>query len=130
VTTATDGGEDSGQSAEERRRERAEARRRARARAARRAIVRLQIVPTGPVSVCLANINGDILIRNEILQPGEPSRTFRSKRFRLVLGNNQATLRINGTNRTVPPSGDLIGYTITRNGRSDLPADQRPNCAA
>jgi cytoskeleton protein RodZ len=129
MTTETDASQGSGQSAEERRREREEARRRARERAARRAIVRLQIVPTGTVSVCLANINGDILVRNEILQPGEPTRTFRSKRFRLVLGNNQATLRINGTNRTVPPSSDLIGYTITRNGRSDLPPDRRPNCA-
>ena len=120
---------DDGQSAEERRRERARERRRARERAARRAVVRLQVVPTAPVSVCLVDASGDILVRNEILQPGSPTRTFRSKRFRLVLGNNQATLRINGTNRTVPPSGDVIAYTITRNGRRDLPVEQRPTCA-
>jgi cytoskeletal protein RodZ len=129
VTTETDASDGEGQSAEERRRARAEARRRSRERAARRAIVRLQIIPTGAVSVCLMDATGEILIRNEILQAGNPTRTFRSKRFRLVLGNNQATLKINGTNRTVPPSGDLIGYTITKNGRSDLPPEQRPDCA-
>ena len=125
-TGAGDGGE---QSAEERRRERAQARRRARERAARRAIVRLQIVPAGPVSVCLVDASGAILVRNEILQAGDATRTFRSKRFRLVLGNNQARLKINGTDRIIPPSGDVIAYTITKNGRRPLPPEQRPTCA-
>jgi cytoskeletal protein RodZ len=91
-------------------------------------VVRLQIVPTGAVSVCLVNASGEVLIGNQILQAGSPSETFRSKRFRLVLGNNNARLKINGRERTVPPSPDVIGYTITRNGRSDLPADRRPDC--
>ena len=95
----------------------------------RRAVVRLQIVPSAPVSVCLVNAGGDILIANETLQPGRPSRTYRSKRFRLVLGNNAATLKINGTNRSVPPSGEAIAYSITKNGRQSLPAEQRPTCA-
>ena len=120
---------DEGQSADERREARQRERERARERAARRAVVRLQVVPTAPVSVCLVDAGGDILVPNEILQPGSPSRTYRSKRFRLILGNSQATLRINGTNRTVPASGDVIAYTITRNGRRDLPVEQRPTCA-
>ena len=118
-----------GQSAEERREARAKKRREAKARAARRAVVRLQIVPIAPVSVCLVNAGGDILVANEILQPGSPPKTYRSKRFRLVLGNNQARLKINGTDRTIPPSGEAIAYTITRKGRTELPADQRPTCA-
>ena len=85
--------------------------------------------PPGRSPCACVDASGDILIANEILQPGNPSRTYRSKRFRLVLGNNQATLKINGTNRTVPPSGEVIAYTITRNGRRDLPAAQRPTCA-
>ena len=122
-TTAEEGASEE-QTAEERR----EARRRAARRRAARAVVRLQIVPTAPVSVCLVDAGGDVLVRNEILEPGSPSETFRSKRFRLVLGNNQARLKINGSDRTIPPSGDVIAYTITRNGRRDLPADQRPTC--
>jgi hypothetical protein len=90
--------------------------------------VRLQIVPTGPVSVCLVDARGEILIGNQILQAGAPSRTYRSRRFRLVLGNNAARLRINGRLRTVPPSSTVIGYTITRQGRRPLPEGQRPTC--
>jgi cytoskeleton protein RodZ len=118
-----------GQSPKERRKAREKARREAQARAAKRAVVRLQIVPTAPVSVCLVDAGGDILIANAILQPGSPSKTYRSKRFRLVLGNNQATLKINGSDRTIPASGAAIAYTITRKGRADLPVDQRPTCA-
>jgi cytoskeletal protein RodZ len=118
-----------GQSAEERREARAKERREAKTRAARRALVRLQVVPTAPVSVCLVDASGDILIANEILQPGTPSKTYRSRRFRLVLGNNQATLKINGTDRTVPASGEAIAYTISRKGRTDLPVERRPTCA-
>jgi cytoskeleton protein RodZ len=92
-------------------------------------IVRVQLIPTAPVSVCLVNASGEVLIGNEILQPGQESETFRSRRFRLVLGNNGVRLRINGKDRAVPPSGEPIGYTITRNGRSDLPAERRPTCA-
>jgi hypothetical protein len=92
-------------------------------------VVRLQLVPTAPVSVCLVNASGEVLIANEILQPGQNSETFRSRRFRIVLGNNGVRLKINGKDRTVPPSGEPIGYTITRNGRSDLPAERRPTCA-
>jgi hypothetical protein len=93
------------------------------------AVVRLQLVPTGDVSVCLVDARGQILIQNEILHSGEPTKTFRSKKFRLVLGNNNVDLRLNGTSRDVPPSSTAIGYTITKNGRSDLPAERRPSCA-
>src|SRR5205085_110261 len=43
-------------------------------------IVRLQLLPSAAVSVCLVNASGKVLIGNEILQPGQPSETFRSKR--------------------------------------------------
>jgi cytoskeleton protein RodZ len=94
------------------------------------AVVKLQIVPTAAVSVCLVNINGDVLVGNQTLQPGAPSKTFRSKRFRLVLGNNGARLKINGTTREIPPSTGAIAYTITKNGRTELPQSRWPSCAA
>ena len=96
---------------------------------ARPRTVRLQLVPTGPVSVCLVNAAGEVLIGNQILQPGQPSRTYRSRRFRLVLGNNAVRLKLNGKDRTVPPSPTVIAYSITREGRKDLPQDQRPSCS-
>ena len=93
-------------------------------------LVRLQIVPTGPVSVCLVNAGDEVLVRNQILQAGQPTKTFRSRRFRLVLGNNAATLRINGKARTVPPSSTVIAYSISREGRRPLPEGRRPTCGA
>ena len=105
-------------------------RERERERPARPRTVRLQLVPTGDVSVCLVDARGEVLIGNAILRVGEQTRTFRSRRFRLVLGNNSVRLRINGRARTVPPSSEAIGYTITRDGRAPLPADRRPTCGA
>ncbi len=104
--------------------------RRERPRRPRRRTVRLQIVPTGAVSVCLVDAGGDVLVRNEILQAGQRTRTFRSRRFRLVLGNNAVQLRLNGKARRVPASSEPIAYEITRRGRRDLPAAQRPSCGA
>lgn len=99
-------------------------------RATRSRVVRLQLLPTAPVSVCLVNAGGDVLIPNEILLPGAPTRTFRSRRFRLVLGNNAVDLRLNGTRREVPASSQPIAYEITSRGRRPLPADRRPRCGA
>jgi cytoskeletal protein RodZ len=92
--------------------------------------VRVQLIPTAPVSVCLVNAAGEVLIRNEILQPPEPTKAFRSKRFRLVLGNNAVRLKINGTDRPVEASSTAIAYTITPKGRTDLPEGRRPTCGA
>ena len=92
------------------------------------ATVGVQLVPTAPVSVCLVDARGRILIGNLILQPGEPTERFRSRRFRLVLGNNAVRLKIDGRNRPVPPSAEPIGYEITPRGRRELPAGRRPTC--
>jgi len=95
---------------------------------ARPRAVRLQLRPTGPVSVCLVDARGRALIANQILQAGSTTRTYRSRRFELVLGNNAVRLRINGRNRSVPASSEAIGYAITRRGRAPLAVDRRPSC--
>ena len=100
------------------------------ARPRRSRVVRLQLVATGPVSICLVDARGDVLVANEILQPGARTRTFRSRRFRLVLGNNAVRLRVNGKARAVPASSQAIALEITRAGRRALPAGQRPTCGA
>jgi hypothetical protein len=94
----------------------------------RKTRVRVQLIPTAPVSVCLVDAKGRVLIGNVILQPGQPSARFRGRRFRLVLGNNSVDLKINGTSREVPASSGPIAYEITPKGRKDLPARRRPTC--
>jgi len=107
----------------------AERRRRRRQRAAAARIVRLQVLPSGPVFVCLVDARGRQLVPGSTLQPGAATRTFRSSRFRINLGNSNVRLRINGRLRTVPPSSSAIGYEITRQrGRTPLPLGQRPTC--
>lgn len=91
-------------------------------------LVRLQIIPTGEVYVCLVAGNR-VLVPGVVLQAGQTTQTFRSRRFLLNLGNSNARLRINGRVRSVPASSQAIGYAITRLGRQPLPAGQRPDCA-
>ena len=95
---------------------------------ARPRTTRLRIEATGQVYVCLKA--GDrTLVDGLTLEPGERTRTFRSRRFRLTLGNNAVRLRINGRARGVAPSENPIGLQITPNrGRQPLPADRRPVC--
>jgi hypothetical protein len=91
-------------------------------------VVSLRIVPTGDVQACLVDRTGRVLLDDRALTRGNATRTFRSSRFRLVLSNRRARLRINGTSRSIPQSPDPVGYTITANGRSDLPERLRPDC--
>jgi cytoskeleton protein RodZ len=91
--------------------------------------VRLQIVPTGPVSVCLENGAGEVLIGNLTLDAGQESETFRARRFVVSFGTGAAVMRVG--NREFDVSDDApIGYEL-RPGRRPrtLPEDQRPQCA-
>ena len=92
----------------------AERRRRRQRRAAAARIVRLQVLPSGPVFVCLVDARSRQLIPGSTLQAGAASRTFRSSRAPRQPGNSNVRLRINGHVRAVPPSSSAIGYEITR----------------
>jgi cytoskeleton protein RodZ len=107
---------------------RAAARRRRQAQAR---LVRLRLVPTGPVYVCMKRAGGETVVDGRILQAGSRQPTYRSKRFRLLLGNSEVRLRVNGRTRPVPPSANVIAYEVTPPGRvRPLPASSRPSCTA
>ncbi len=91
-------------------------------------LVRLQIVATGDVNVCLKA--GDrTLVNGETLQAGDKTKTFRSRRFRLTLGNNNVRLVVNGRSSGVPAAANGIGREITPDrGKQPLSADKRPVC--
>jgi transcriptional regulator with XRE-family HTH domain len=92
-------------------------------------LVRLQLVPTGPVYVCLKRAGGGTVVKGLILQAGSRQPTYRSRRFRLLLGNSEVRLRINGRTRAVTPSGGVLGYEVAPPGRlRPLPAASRPSC--
>jgi cytoskeleton protein RodZ len=94
-------------------------------------LVRLRLVPTGPVYVCLKRAGGKTVVDGRILQAGSRQPTYRSRRFRLLLGNSEVRLRVNGRSRAVAPTGGVLGYEITPPGRvRPLPPARRPACGA
>ena len=89
--------------------------------------VRLKIVPTADVYSC--HFAGKKrLITGQTLTPSDPSATYRSKRFIVVLGNGDATLSVNGKTVKVPQSDQPIGYEITSAGRSRIAVADLPTC--
>jgi hypothetical protein len=99
------------------------------ARAARPSTVTLSLKATAPVYVCLIGDGGRKLIPGSELRPGASTPSFHAKRFEITLGNNSVTMFIDGKARTVPPSSQAIGYSITRvGGRRPLTAGQLPTC--
>jgi transcriptional regulator with XRE-family HTH domain len=97
-----------------------------------RRTVRLQIVPTGPVNVCLEAAGRGRILNGVTLQPGGTPATYRSSRFDVTLGNGDVTLRLDRRSFEVPDVGDGIGYRIVkRDGkvrRSTLSPADRPVC--
>jgi cytoskeleton protein RodZ len=91
-------------------------------------VVRLQLVPTGRVYVCLTAAGERTLIPGLILAPGSRQQTFRSSRFLMRLGNGSIELRINGRLRSVPEVRAGIGYELTSAGRRVLPVSRWPSC--
>ncbi|HEX3509882.1 MAG TPA: helix-turn-helix transcriptional regulator [Solirubrobacteraceae bacterium] len=84
---------------------------------------------TGPVYVCLLDEHGRKLVPGVELQPGESTATFHSRRFDLTLGNSDVTMYVDGHARTVPPSSQAIGYSVTKaRGRQPLSAGSLPTC--
>ena len=57
--------------------------------------------------------SGRRLIDGAILQAGQASPTFRSRRFRVTLGNGNVRLVVNGRSRTVPQTADGITQELT-----------------
>jgi cytoskeleton protein RodZ len=95
---------------------------------AKKTVVRLQIQPTGPVSVCLENAAGEPLIQNITLQANEDTETFRSKRFTMSFGTGEAVMRVDGKAYEVSDDAP-IGYEVRAGGKPKaLPEAERPTC--
>jgi cytoskeleton protein RodZ len=92
-------------------------------------VVALSLRPSAAIYICLINDDdGDKLIPGQELQPGTSTPTFHSKHFTITLGNSSVTMFVDGTPRTVPPSSEAIGYSITKAGRQRLKSGELPTC--
>ena len=94
-------------------------------RAARR--VRLQILPTAPVSACLV-ADGRKVLTGQVLQPGSPPGTFTARRMRVTLSNGTARLRIDGRTGAAAGGTKPVGYAISASGRTRLKSADLPTC--
>jgi len=68
------------------------------------------------VYVCLVDATNKAIVNGEYLEPGKSTRTFRSQRFRMNLGNGEVTLRVGGRSYPAADIGKPIGYEV-RPGR-------------
>jgi cytoskeletal protein RodZ len=100
-------------------------------RRAKATVVRLRIVPTGTVNVCLVSgVSGKVLIKSRNLRAGDTTRLFSARRLKVTFGNGAARMRIGGRTYGVADSKEPIGYDL-RPGRAPrrLSAAARPTCA-
>jgi cytoskeletal protein RodZ len=90
---------------------------------------RVSVVATGQVYVCLKAAGGRTPVNGVILTSGGRKGPYRSSHLRLLLGNGEARLSINGTQRTVPPVANGVGYDITPTKVRTLPRASWPKCS-
>jgi cytoskeletal protein RodZ len=92
-------------------------------------LVRLQVIATGPgpVSACLVDAAGKLRIPGATLQQNVTAGPYRSKSFRLKLGNGNARLRVNGKIRTVPDVSP-VAFLITRTTFKRVDPTTAPSC--
>jgi cytoskeleton protein RodZ len=93
-------------------------------------LVRLQIVPTGPgpVAACLVDASGAARIPGTALQQGGSAGPYRSKRFKLRLGNGNARLRVDGTPHDVPDASP-VAFRISKGSVKRVDPSTVPDCS-
>jgi cytoskeletal protein RodZ len=93
--------------------------------------VKLRLVATGPVYVCLVDSSGKQVIDEQTLAAGTRTRMFKSRVFRTNFGNDNVRMLVNGKSYSVEPSADPIGYVL-RPGRAPrrLSDSARPDCSS
>jgi hypothetical protein len=92
-------------------------------------LVALSLHPTATVYVCLIGDRGRKLIPGVELHAGATTPTFHAQHYEITLGNSSVIMLIDGQARTVPPSSQAIGYSITKAaGRRPLHLGQLPTC--
>ena len=90
-------------------------------------LVRVQLVSTGPVSACLVDASGAARIPGTTLQQGGSAGPYRSKRFKLLLGNGNARLRVDGKLRDVPDVSP-VAFQISKGSVKRVDPGTVPDC--
>ncbi len=90
--------------------------------------VKLQLVPTGTVYVCLVNGAGTKLINEQTFTAGQTIPTATAPKLLLTLGNNSVQMKVNGHTVPVAASGAAIRFLIDPTGVHPTPSSTPPTC--
>jgi|ERR1017187_5630770 cytoskeleton protein RodZ len=90
--------------------------------------VKLELIPTGQVYVCVVDGTGKKLIPGVIFNAGNKIPTKTSAKLLLTLGNNSVTMKVNGKAVPVPASSASIGFALSPSGNASLPVSKQPRC--
>src|SRR4051794_14379236 len=74
--------------------------------------VTVKLTATDRVYVCLVDATGKQLVGGDYLEAGQSTKTFRSRSFRLNLGNAAVRMSVSGKRYTPANTGKPIGYQI------------------
>jgi hypothetical protein len=90
--------------------------------------VRLQVVAARPVWVCVVDGSDRERVDGVVMQAGDREGPFRSRSFRVTVGNGGGDLRIDGRRRDTPDRAEPLGYRVRPSGVTVLGAEARPTC--
>ena len=91
--------------------------------------VRLSLVPTGTVYICLVNGHGRKLINGQQYSAGQTVPVQSGRTLLLTLGTNSVTITANGVKVPVAPSSSPIGIRFTPGKHSPLSSSHQPACS-
>jgi cytoskeleton protein RodZ len=95
---------------------------------ARRKRVRLQVVAARPVWVCVVDASDRERVEGVVLAAGDREGPFRSRSFRVTVGNGGGDLRIDGRRRDTPDRSRPLGYGVRPSGVTVLSQERSPTC--
>jgi cytoskeleton protein RodZ len=91
--------------------------------------VKLQLIPTGQIYVCVVNGTGKKLIPGQIFTAGQTIPTQHAPKLLLTLGNNSVKMKVNGSVVNVGASASSIGFLLKPGATTPLPVSKQPKCA-
>jgi cytoskeleton protein RodZ len=90
--------------------------------------VKLEVVASRPVWVCVVDARDRPRVDAQTLAAGAREGPFTSASFKVTVGNGGGDLRINGKLRDTPERAEPVGYVVKPSGADVLPASQAPTC--
>jgi hypothetical protein len=90
--------------------------------------VKVELVPTAPVYVCVVNGAGKKLINEQTYAPGQTIPSQTAGKLLVTLGNNSVQMKVNGKSVPVGASSNAIRLLIDPTGEHPISSTTSPTC--